>query len=89
MKFYINTESGSGLKYNTKEEFIEEIGLMIDDCIENGGTEFAAFVDADASCFYMPDNDECPFGGDPSNDCANCEYGDCRHLVNGDCVERD
>lgn len=54
MKFYINTlnDNGSGMEYNTKEEFLKELSLMIDDCIENGGTFFDANIDADASCFY-------------------------------------
>ena len=55
MMFYIQTmnDSGSGMKYKTKEEFMKEIGLMIDDCIANGGTFFSVDVDADASCFYQ------------------------------------
>lgn len=57
MKFYIETtnDNGSGMEYNTKEDFLNEISLMIDDCIANGGTYFDAQVDSDASCFY---NDE-------------------------------
>ena len=53
MKFYIETinDNGSGMKYNTKEEFLEEISLMIDDCIANGGAFFDVQVDSDASCF--------------------------------------
>ena len=57
MKFYIGTMNGSGMKYNTKEDFLKEIGLMIDDCITNGGTYFSAEIDADASCFYNDEND--------------------------------
>lgn len=56
MDFYINTINGSGMKYNTKEELLEEIGLMIDDCIANGGTYISLEVDADASCFLMEDD---------------------------------
>ena len=57
MKFTIETinDNGSGMRYNTKEEFLAEISRLIDDCIENGGTFFDAQIDADASCFY---NDE-------------------------------
>lgn len=89
MKFYINTlnDNGSGMKYNTKEEFLNELALMIDDCIDNGGTYFDVSVDADASCFYQ-DECECPLGGDQSNDCADCPYSDDYHLVNGECVAR-
>lgn len=54
MKFYINTmnDNGSGMKYYTKEDFLKEISLMIDDCISNGGTYFSSDIDSDASCFY-------------------------------------
>ncbi len=57
MKFTIMTisDNGSGMKYFTKEAFLKEVGLMIDDCIANGGTYFNIDVEADASCFY---NDE-------------------------------
>ena len=60
MKFYINTENGSGQKFTSKEEFIKEISLMIDDCVANGGTVFEISVDADASCFYDDEGDEGP-----------------------------
>ena len=55
MKFTIETlnDNGSGMVYKTKEEFMKEIGLMIDDCIANGGTFFDVQVDSDASCFYQ------------------------------------
>lgn len=54
MRFTIETlnDNGTGMSYNTKEEFIKEISLMIDDCISNGGTFFAAQIDSDVSCFY-------------------------------------
>ena len=54
MKYTIETmnDNGSGMTYKTKEEFMKEIGLMIDDCIVNGGTFFDVQVDSDASCFY-------------------------------------
>ena len=67
MKLYIETlnDNGSGLEYNTKEEFLEEISLMIDDCIANGGTFFDAQIDADASCFYNgDDDDDCFYHGE-------------------------
>ena len=50
MKFYIETMNGSGMKYNRKEELLNEISRMIDDCTENGGTFFAVQVDSDGSC---------------------------------------
>ena len=60
MKFYIQTlnDSGSGMKYNTKEACLKEIGLMIDDCIANGGTFISFDVDADASCFNIDEEDD-------------------------------
>lgn len=51
MNFYVATESGSGCTYFTKEEFLAEVGMMIDDCVANGGSFFHAFVEADASCY--------------------------------------
>lgn len=32
---------------------------------------------------------ECPFGGDISNDCADCVYSSDYHFDKGDCVERE
>lgn len=54
MRFYIYTrnDNGSGIKYRTKEDFLKEIALMINDCIANGGTYFSVDVETDASCFY-------------------------------------
>lgn len=54
MKFYIYTknDNGSSIKYHTKEDFLNEIALMINDCIANGGTYFSVDVETDASCFY-------------------------------------
>lgn len=54
MKFSIYTlnDNGSGAEYFTKQSFLEEISLMIDDCVANGGSYFSISVDADASCFY-------------------------------------
>ena len=57
MQFFIATlnDNGSGMKYNTKEEFINEISKMVDDCTINGGTFFEVQVDSDASCFNKED----------------------------------
>lgn len=59
MKFYIETlnDNGSGMVYKTKEDFLNEIMLMIDDCINNGGTFFDAQINSDASCFYNEDEE--------------------------------
>ena len=58
MLFTIETlnDNGSGIAYTTKESFLKEISLMIDDCIANGGTFFDVQVDADASCFFNEEN---------------------------------
>lgn len=60
IKFTITTlnDNGSGMKYFNKEELLKEIGLMIDDCIANGGTRFDVTIDSDASCFYNDSDDE-------------------------------
>lgn len=53
MEFYIVTQNdgGTGMKYNTKEDFLKELGLMIDDCMSNGGTYIDLAIDSDASFF--------------------------------------
>lgn len=58
-KFSIYTlnDSGSGMEYNTKEEFLRELSLEIDDCFKNGGTYFSVSVDTDASCFYQDEEE--------------------------------
>ena len=59
MKFTIETlnDNGSGMKYATKEEFLKELSLMIDDCMANGGTFFDVQVDSDASCFLTDEGE--------------------------------
>ena len=54
---YTLNDSGSGMEYNTKEEFLKELSLEIDDCIANGGTYFSVSVDSDASCFYQEEEE--------------------------------
>ena len=53
INFTIETlnDNGSGMEYTSKEAFMKELSLMIDDCIANGGTFFDVQVDSDASCF--------------------------------------
>lgn len=53
MRFSIYTmnDNGSGMRYSSKEEFLKELSLMIDDCIANGGSFFSAEIDSNASCF--------------------------------------
>ena len=55
MKFTIETlnDNGSGMEYFSKEDFLKEISLMIDECVTNGGTFFDVQVDSDASCFLI------------------------------------
>ena len=54
IKFYISTlnDNGSGMSFHSKEDFLRELSLMIDDCKANGGTTFDITVDTNASCFY-------------------------------------
>lgn len=58
MKFFIGSDSGSGQKFVSKEAFFKELELMIADCEANGGTQFDVTVDADASCFYDPSDED-------------------------------
>ena len=58
MKFYIGIDSGSGQSFNTKEAFLHELSLMIDDCEANGGHQFDVTVEADACCFHIPNDEE-------------------------------
>lgn len=46
-------DSGSGMKYKSKAEFLNELSLMIDDCAKNGGSFFDAVIDSNASCFCI------------------------------------
>lgn len=53
MEFYIAHEDGNVLSYDTKEEFLEELALQIDDSEESGGTFFSVEVESDGDCFLM------------------------------------
>lgn len=55
---YTTNDNGSGMTYYNKKKFLEEISLMIDDCVANGGTYFSVSVNADASCFYCEEDEE-------------------------------
>lgn len=50
---YTMNDNGSGMVYHNKEEFLKEVALMIDDCVDNGGTFFSVQVNADSSCFHQ------------------------------------
>lgn len=58
MKFYIESMNSSGMKFNSKEDFLEEISLMIDDCEQNGGSYLSFQVESDTSCFCCSDEDD-------------------------------
>ena len=60
ISFYIATENSSGMKFQTKEAFMSEVSKMVDNCIENGGTQFDIQVDANANCFYQEGNIDKP-----------------------------
>ena len=53
MRFMITTlnDNGSGMKYFSKEDFMKELSMEIDDCIANGGTFFSVEVNSDVSVF--------------------------------------
>lgn len=59
MDFYIstNTDNSSGMSFKTKEDFLREVSLMVDDCVENGGSYFEIAVDSDASCYWNEDEE--------------------------------
>lgn len=55
IRFTIETlnDNGSGMKYTSKSEVLQEISMMIDDCQKNGGTFMDFQIDSDVSCFYQ------------------------------------
>lgn len=57
MNFFISTENGSGMSYNSKEDFLKEMDRMVFDCMENGGTFMDLSISADASCFAPSQED--------------------------------
>lgn len=57
MDYYISDDCGSGMEFIDKKAFMREISYMIDDCVANGGTEFSARIDADASCYWCGEDD--------------------------------
>lgn len=50
-------------------------GLGVDEC---GDDEYYEITD-----------DDCPLGGDITNDCADCAYSCDYHYVNGECIRRE
>ena len=57
MNFFISTENGSGMSYNSKEDFLKEMDRMVFDFMENGGTFMDLSISADASCFAPSQED--------------------------------
>lgn len=53
MDFYINTsiDNGTGMTFNSKEEFLQTLSILIDNCISNNGIYFDVMVDSDTNCF--------------------------------------
>ena len=72
MKFYIYTTKKNDYEKecSTKEEFLKEIGLMINNCAEKGGTSFAVDIDTDVMCIR-------------SNNTTPCDYGECPYNAQG------
>lgn len=53
MDFFISDSfsNGSGQRFASKQEFLDELSRMIDDCESNGGVFFDVLVNTNASCF--------------------------------------
>lgn len=51
MRFNIYTmNDSSGVTYSNKEDFLQELSQMIDDCISSGCSLFNVEVDTNANC---------------------------------------
>ena len=53
MNFYINTsiDNGTGMTFNSKEEFLQTLSVLIDNCITNNCNYFDVMIDSDTNCF--------------------------------------
>lgn len=85
--------------YEVTEEKFNELYDIYEDCQEwedekmltgNSYDEVEDFVKHSSSVDEMFDNQcKCIFGGDETNDCADCAYSGDYHFVNGECVRRE
>lgn len=85
MKYYIGSVNGSSIEANNFEDFVEYLRDMAEHAEKQGNEYFEVNVEN----YLTGENlDECPMGGDVSNDCADCAYAGDYHYVNGECVAR-
>ena len=85
--------------YEVTEEKLNDLYDIYEDCQEwedekmltgNSYDEVEDFVRHSSSVDEMFDNQcKCPFGGDETNDGADCAYSGDYHFVNGECVKRE
>ena len=85
--------------YEITEEKLNDLYDIYEDCQEwkyekmlTGNTydEVEDFVKHSSSVDEIFDNQhKCLFGGDETNDCADCAYSGDYHFVNGECVRRE
>lgn len=57
MDYSIYTQGGTGLKYTTKEDFLNEISDMIDKSIGHGGSWVSIELFSDASVYENEEDD--------------------------------
>lgn len=54
MDFDINTSIDNGnisITFKSKEEFLQTLSALIDNCIVNNGSYFEVMIDSDINCF--------------------------------------
>lgn len=54
MDFDINTSIDNenvNITFNSKEEFLQNLSVLIDNCIANNGSYFEIMIDSDTNCF--------------------------------------
>lgn len=61
------------------------LNYLVEWAFNHQGDEFEGMTPA---CYDEFCENECPNGGDSTNDCEGCSYSGDYHCVDGDCVER-
>lgn len=61
------------------------LNYLVEWTFNHQGEEFAGMTPA---CYDEFCENECPYGGDITNDCEGCANSIDYHCVNGECVER-
>lgn len=49
-------DNGSSMKFLSKDDFLKELSMMIDNCNDNGGSFFDVEVNSNVSCFLMDED---------------------------------